>query len=69
MITHANTFVPAAPRTGFGRFVKAAKAYRAQLRTEQALNVLDDHLMRDIGLPPRESDAQYNLLRLARGPW
>ncbi len=69
MNTYAIPSVPAAPRTGFGRIVKAAKAYRARLRTEQALNVLDDHLMRDIGLPPREIDAHINLLRRARGFW
>lgn len=69
MNTHAIPTVPAAPRAGFGRIMKAANAYRMRFRTNRALSHLDDHLLRDIGLPPRENDAHVSLLRLARGPW
>lgn len=69
MTTYTIPSVPAAPRVGFGRIVNFARALRMRLRTDHALNSLDDHLMRDIGLPPRENDAHVNLLRLGRGPW
>ena len=69
MTTSANAFVPAAPRVGFGPITKALKAYLLRQQPKRALNNLDDHLMRDIGLPPREKDTHYNLLRVARGPW
>ena len=69
MTTYAIPAVPAAPRTGFGRIAKFASAYLMRRRTEQALNRLDDHLMRDVGLTPRQKDANANLLRNAQGAW
>ncbi len=69
MTTYATPFVAVAPRTGLGRIVNAVKAYRMRIRTDHELNSLDAHLMRDIGLTPRERDAHLNLLFLTRGSW
>ncbi len=69
MTTYAIPSVPAAPRTGFDRIIKTTKAYLMHRRTERALNSLDDHLMRDIGLTPRRTDATANLMRNTRGAW
>ena len=63
MTTFALPSVSALPRVGFGRFAKAAMAARKERRTARALNHLDAHLLRDIGLTPPDPDPQMVLFR------
>lgn len=61
--------VPAAPRVGFGRLAQFARDAYDRHRTRLALRHLDDHLMRDIGLAPREKDPVLKLLKAQQAQW
>lgn len=69
MITYASTSVPVALRTGLGRIVKAAQAYRMRINTQHALKKLDAHLLRDIGMTPPPRDEHQHLLQRSRISW
>lgn len=65
-INHA---APAAPWAGFVPLMRIAKKWNDRRITRRELSRLDDHILRDIGMLPRERDPGAELLSKARASW